>query len=62
VLVGSEMNVSINARHSLLFEFAKAAVHQNSPAVVGFSVKYDYVWWRLVRTVRGGNRRVDAES
>jgi hypothetical protein len=46
VLVGSEMNVSINARHSLLFEFAKAAVHQNSPAVVGFSVKYDYVWWR----------------
>jgi len=46
VLVGSEMNVSINARHSLLFEFAKAAVHQNSPAVVGFSVKYDYLWWR----------------
>jgi len=46
VLVGSEMNVSINARHSLRFEFAKAAVHQNSPAVVGFSVKYDYLWWR----------------
>jgi hypothetical protein len=44
VILGSELNVSLNARHSLLFEFAKAVVHQNSPAVVGFSVKYDYTW------------------
>jgi len=44
VIFGSEMNMSIDSRHSLLFEFAKAVVHQNSPAVVGFAVKYDYTW------------------
>jgi len=38
------MNVSINSRNSLLFEFAKALVHQNGPSLVGFSVKYDYTW------------------
>jgi hypothetical protein len=49
VMFGSEMNLSINSRHSLLFEFVKAVVHQNSPAVVGFSVKYDYTWGRGYR-------------
>jgi hypothetical protein len=44
VIVGSEMNMSINSRHSLLFTFGKAVMHRNSPAVVGFSMKYDYVW------------------
>ena len=44
VIVGSEMNMSINSRHSLLFTFGKVVMHQNSPAVVGFSMKYDYVW------------------
>jgi hypothetical protein len=43
-IIGSEMNVSVNARNSLLFEFAKVLVHQNGPALVGFSVKYDYTW------------------
>jgi hypothetical protein len=43
-LLGSEMNVSINSRHSLLLEFTKALVHQNGPALVGFAVKYNYVW------------------
>jgi hypothetical protein len=43
-ILGSEMNVSINSRNSLLFEFAKALVHQNGPAVVGFALKYDYTW------------------
>jgi len=43
-ILGSEMSVSINSRNSLLFEFAKAAVHQNGPEVVGFAVKYDYTW------------------
>ena len=43
-ILGSEMNVSINSRNSLLFEFAKALVHQNGPSLVGFSVKYDYTW------------------
>lgn len=43
-ILGSEMNVSINSRNSLLFEFAKALVHQNGPTLVGFSVKYNYAW------------------
>jgi hypothetical protein len=49
VMLGSELNLSINSRHSLLFEFVKVVVHQNSPAVVGFSVKYDYTWARGYR-------------
>ncbi|HXZ79267.1 MAG TPA: transporter [Terriglobales bacterium] len=43
-VLGSEMNVSINSRNSLLFEFAKAVVHHNGPALTGFSVRYDYIW------------------
>ena len=45
-ILGSELNVSLNSRNSLVFEFAKALVHNNGPAVVGFSVKYDYTWAR----------------
>lgn len=45
-ILGSELNISITSRHSLLFEFAKAFVHQNGPALVGFTVKYDYTWGR----------------
>jgi hypothetical protein len=48
-VLGSEMNVSINARNSLLFEFAKPLVHQNGPALVGFSVRYDYTWGKDYR-------------
>jgi len=44
LILGSELSVTINSRNSLLFEFAKAIVHQNGPALTGFSVKYDYVW------------------
>ena len=43
-VLGSEMNVTINARQSLLFGFAKILVHHNGPAIVGFAVKYDYTW------------------
>jgi hypothetical protein len=43
-ILGSEMNVTINARNSLLFQFAKMLVHQNGPALVGFAVKYDFTW------------------
>jgi hypothetical protein len=43
-ILGTEMNVSLNSRNSLLFEFAKALVHQNGPALVGFAVKYDFLW------------------
>ena len=45
-ILGSEMNVSFNPRNSLVFEFAKALVHNNGPSVVGFSVRYDYTWVR----------------
>ena len=48
-ILGSEMNVSINTRNSLLFEFAKAVVHQNGPALTGFAVKYDYTWGKGYR-------------
>ena len=44
VILGSEMNVTINARNSLLFQFAKMLVHQNGPALVGFAMKYDFTW------------------
>ena len=43
-ILGSEMNISLNSRNSLVLEFAKALVHNNGPAIVGFSVKYDYTW------------------
>ena len=48
-ILGSEVNVSLNPRNSLVFEFAKALVHNNGPAVVGFSVKYDYTWAKAYR-------------
>jgi hypothetical protein len=48
-ILGSEMSVSINPRNSLLFEFAKAIVHQNGPALVGFSVRYYYTWGKGYR-------------
>jgi hypothetical protein len=43
-ILGSEMNISINARNSLVLEFGKAVVHRNGPSIVGFSLKYDYAW------------------
>jgi hypothetical protein len=43
-ILGSEINITLNARNSLTFEFAKAVVHQNGPTLVGFSVRYDYTW------------------
>ena len=44
LVLGTEMNISLNPRNTLIFEFAKAVVHNNGPAVVGFSVRYDYTW------------------
>jgi hypothetical protein len=49
LLVGSEINLSINSRHSLLFEVVKGAVHHNSPDAFGFAVKYDVNWSRVHR-------------
>lgn len=44
--LGSEVNVSVNPRNSLVFEFAKALVHQNGSAYTGIAVKYIYSWGR----------------
>ena len=46
-ILGSEMNIALNSRNALVFEFAKALVHSNGPALVGFSVKYDYKWGKV---------------
>jgi hypothetical protein len=43
-ILGTEMTISLNSRSTLIFEFAKALVHNNGPADVGFSLRYDYTW------------------
>jgi hypothetical protein len=43
-IVGSEVNVSLNPRNTLVFVFVKAAVHDNGPSISGLSVRYDYTW------------------
>lgn len=48
-ILGSEMNISLNPRNSLVLEFGKALVHDNGPALVGFSVKYDFTWGKGYR-------------
>lgn len=48
-ILGSEVNVSLNARNSLVFQFAKALVHQNGPAVTGVAVKYTFTWGKGYR-------------
>jgi hypothetical protein len=47
--LGSEVNVSLNPQNSLVFEFAKALVHQNGPDFTGFAVKYLYSWGKGYR-------------
>jgi len=48
-ILGTEMNIALNERNTLILEFAKALVHNNGPALVGFSVKYDYTWRKVHR-------------
>jgi hypothetical protein len=48
-ILGSEVNVSLNSQNSLVFEFAKAVVHQNGPSVTGFAVKYLFSWGKGYR-------------
>lgn len=48
-ILGTEMNISFNSRNSLVIELAKALVHQNGPALTGFSVRYDYTWGKGYR-------------
>lgn len=47
--LGSELNVSLNRQNTLVFQFAKALVHQNGPAITGFAVKYSYSWGKGYR-------------
>jgi hypothetical protein len=42
--LGTEINISLNPRNSLVFQFAKALVHHNAPTQTGFAVKYAYTW------------------
>jgi hypothetical protein len=42
--LGSELNLSLNTRNILVFEFGKLIVHENGPAYGGFGVKYFYSW------------------
>ena len=55
-ILGSEMNISLDSRNSLVLEFAKALLHNNGPSVVGFSLKYDYTWGG-VRSNRSSHQR-----
>lgn len=48
-VLGSEVNISLNTRNALIFEYAKALVHQNGPSVGGFTVRYDYTWGKGYR-------------
>jgi len=43
-VLGSEMNISLNPRNTLVLVFAKALVHDNGTAYTGFGVKYVYSW------------------
>ena len=43
-ILGSGLNIALNPRNSLIFEFAKALVHVNGPDLVRFSVRFDYTW------------------
>jgi hypothetical protein len=43
-ILGSEVNLSLSPRNSVVFEFEKALVHKNGPALTGFAVKYNFTW------------------
>jgi len=42
--LGSEVNLSLNSRNIIVFEFGKLIVHHNGPTYGGFGVKYFYSW------------------
>jgi len=44
VILGTEMNFTLNPRNSLILELGTALVHHNGPALSGLNVKYDYTW------------------
>jgi len=48
-ILGSEINLSLNSRNSLVLELGKALLHQNGPPIAAFAVKYDYIWGKGYR-------------
>jgi hypothetical protein len=51
-MLGTEVNVSLSPRNSLVFQFAKAIVHENAPTLTGFAVKYNYSWGKGYKQAR----------
>jgi hypothetical protein len=47
--LGSEINISLNSRHSLVVEVARSVVHVNGPSFGGVALKYLYVWGKGIR-------------
>jgi hypothetical protein len=43
-VLGAEVNVSVNARNSLVLALGKAFIHQNGPSISAVSVRYAYSW------------------
>lgn len=42
--LGTEVNISLTPRNSLVFVLDKALLHTNGPALAGLAVKYNYTW------------------
>lgn len=49
LILGSEVGISLNPQNLLVFEFAKALVHDNGLAATGFAMKYTYSWGKGYR-------------
>jgi len=43
-ILGGTVNVPVNPKNSLVFEFAETVVHHNGPSITGLLIKYDYSW------------------
>jgi hypothetical protein len=43
-IIGDQLNLALNDRHALVFEYGKALVHHNGPSISGLSVRYVYIW------------------
>jgi hypothetical protein len=52
LILGSEVNLSLGPQNILVFELAKAFVHQNGPTSAGLAVKYMYSWGKGYRKSR----------
>jgi len=48
-ILGSDVNVSLNAQNLIVVQFGKALLHQNAPASSGFTLKYFYSWGKGYR-------------